>query len=145
MTVPAGESGAAVSMGNTGAVVGAATLLLGTLAGVKRPGIAVTTNLGGKPLTVLDMGANIAPKAEHLVQYGVMGSVYARTPGPARARVALLNIGEERARAPTCKGGLQAAAGAPIESSATSRATTSCATRPRVLVTDGFAATWCSS
>src|SRR5689334_13226528 len=68
-----GLAGAAVSMGNTGAVVGAATLLLGTLPGVKRPGIAVTTNLGGKPLTVLDMGANIAPKAEHLLQYGVMG------------------------------------------------------------------------
>jgi glycerol-3-phosphate acyltransferase PlsX len=87
----AGEAGAAVSMGNTGAVVGAATLGLGTLAGVKRPGIAVTMDLTGHPLTVLDMGANIAPKPEHLYQYGVMGSIYMRDCiGKTEPRVALL-------------------------------------------------------
>jgi glycerol-3-phosphate acyltransferase PlsX len=94
-----GDAGAAVSMGNTGAVVGAATLGLGTLAGVKRPGIAVTLALTGHPLTILDMGANIAPKPEHLFQYGVMGSIYMRdcigTPEP---RVGLLNIGEEESK-----------------------------------------------
>lgn len=91
-----GEAGAAVSMGNTGAVVGAATLMLGTLPGVKRPGIAVTLELTGHPLTLLDMGANIAPKPEHFVQYGVMGSVYMRDClGVQNPRVGLLNIGEE--------------------------------------------------
>lgn len=94
-----GEAGAAVSMGNTGAVVGAATLGLGTLPGVRRPGIAVTLDLTGHPLTLLDMGANIAPKPEHLYQYAVMGSVYTRDClGKSSPRVGLLNIGEEESK-----------------------------------------------
>ncbi|MCE9595007.1 MAG: phosphate acyltransferase PlsX [Planctomycetes bacterium] len=97
--VKKGLAGAAVSMGNTGAMVGAATLMLGTLEGVKRPGIAVAVNLTGKPVTLLDMGANTAPKAQHLVQYGLMGSVYARAClGLAEPRVGLLNIGEEEGK-----------------------------------------------
>ncbi len=51
-----GAAGALVSMGNTGALVAAATRGLGTLSGVKRPGIAVTMDLGGHRITVLDMG-----------------------------------------------------------------------------------------
>ncbi len=91
-----GLAGALVSMGNTGACVGSATLGLKTLAGVKRPGIAVTLELTGKPLTLLDMGANVAPKPEHLHQYAVMGSIYSRQClDVAEPRVALLNVGEE--------------------------------------------------
>jgi len=83
-------------MGNTGALVAAATRGLGTLPGVKRPGIAVTLALHGRPMTILDMGANIAPKPEHLVQYGLMGSVYAKTCLDCESpRIGLLNIGEE--------------------------------------------------
>ncbi|MDB2576551.1 phosphate acyltransferase PlsX [bacterium] len=94
--VKAGLAGAHVSMGNTGAVVGAATVGLKTLDGVRRPGIAVTVRLTGKPVTILDMGANVVPKAEHLVQYGHMGAVLMRDVVKSeRARVALLNIGEE--------------------------------------------------
>ena len=94
--VKAGHAGAFVSMGNTGAVVGAATLGLGTLAGVRRPGIAVTLDLTGRPVTILDMGANIAPKAQHLLQYAIMGAAYQRDClGVERPRVGLLNIGEE--------------------------------------------------
>lgn len=97
--VKSGQAGAAVSMGNTGAVVAAATLGLGTLPGVKRPGIAVTLDLTGHPLTILDMGANIAPKPEHLLQYGVMGSIYMHDCLGKRApRVGLLNIGEEESK-----------------------------------------------
>jgi glycerol-3-phosphate acyltransferase PlsX len=93
------QAGAAVSMGNTGAVVAAATLGLGTLAGVRRPGIAVTLDLTGHPLTILDMGANVAPKPEHLYQYGMMGSVYLRDClGKSSPRVGLLNIGEEEGK-----------------------------------------------
>ena len=99
MAVKEEEAGAMVSMGNTGACVGAATLILGTLEGVRRPGIAITLDLTGKPLTMLDMGANIAPKPEHLLQYGVMGSVYAsRCLGTRAPRIGLLNIGEEEAK-----------------------------------------------
>jgi len=94
--VRAGDAGALVSMGNTGACVGAATLGLGTLEGVRRPGIAITIRLTGAPVTFMDMGANIVCKPEHLLQYGVMGSVFMRdligVPDP---RIGLLNIGEE--------------------------------------------------
>lgn len=97
--VKKGAVGAAVSMGNTGAMVGGATLLLGTLEGVKRPGIAVAVNLTGRPVTILDMGANTAPKAQHLIQYGLMGSVYAKDClGVVEPRVGLLNIGEEEGK-----------------------------------------------
>jgi glycerol-3-phosphate acyltransferase PlsX len=90
------RAGAFVSMGNTGAVVGASTLGLGTLQNVKRPAIAVTLELTGRPLTLLDMGANVAPKPDHLVQSAWMGSIHAKHAlGVNSPRVALLNIGEE--------------------------------------------------
>ena len=93
------RAAAVVGMGNTGACVGAATLGLGTLPGVRRPGMAVTLNRTGQPVTILDMGANIAPKADHLLQYGAMGSVYAQSClGQARPRVGLLNVGEEKGK-----------------------------------------------
>lgn len=96
-----GGAGSVVSMGNTGACVAAATMGLGTLAGVRRPGIAVTLDLTGSPVTLLDMGANIAPKPEHLYQYGVMGSVFAQgclAKAPRAPRVGLLNIGTEEGK-----------------------------------------------
>lgn len=135
-----GEAGAAVSMGNTGAVVGAATLLLGTLPGVKRPGIAVTTNLSGKPLTVIDMGANIAPKAEHLVQYGVMGAVYARDClGQPAPRVALLNIGEEEGKGTDVhKEAFKLLQQAPLEFVGNLEGNDLLQGKAEVLVTDGF-------
>jgi glycerol-3-phosphate acyltransferase PlsX len=94
--VRAGKAGAFVSMGNTGAVVGASTLWLKTLEGVKRPAIAVTLNLTGRPVTLLDMGANVGSKPADLAQNALMGSVYSRDClGVENPRVALLNIGEE--------------------------------------------------
>jgi glycerol-3-phosphate acyltransferase PlsX len=97
--VRAGEAGAVVGMGNTGACVGAATIGLGTLEGIRRPGIAVTLDLFGAPITILDMGANVAPKPEHLLQYGYMGTVHARAClATAEPRVGLLNIGEEEGK-----------------------------------------------
>jgi glycerol-3-phosphate acyltransferase PlsX len=92
-------AGAFVGMGNTGATVGAATLSLGTLPGVRRPGIAVTLDLTGQPVTLLDMGANISPKPQHLYQYGVMGAAYMRAClGQPEPRIGLLNIGEEASK-----------------------------------------------
>ncbi|MEE2941391.1 MAG: phosphate acyltransferase PlsX [Planctomycetota bacterium] len=97
--VKQGAAGAHVSMGNTGAVVGAATVGLKTLPGVRRPGIAVTIEFTGRPVTVLDMGANVAPKPEHLLQYGHMGTIYSRDLlGCDAPRVGLLNIGEEESK-----------------------------------------------
>lgn len=97
--VRAGEAGALVSMGNTGSAVGAATVGLGTLEGVRRPGIAVSLELARQPVTLLDMGANIAPKPQHLFQYGVMGAIYMHSClGVQSPRVGLLNIGEESSK-----------------------------------------------
>lgn len=94
-----GAAGAVISMGNTGAVAASATRVLGTLPGVKRSGIAVTLTLNQHPLTILDVGANTVPKPEHLLQYALMGSVYAREClGIQNPRVALLNIGEEEGK-----------------------------------------------
>jgi len=91
-----GKAGAFISMGNTGAVVGAATLGLGTLEGIRRPGIAITTHMTGRPVTVLDMGANVVPKPAHLLHYALMGSTLASdVDGIKNPRVGLLNIGEE--------------------------------------------------
>jgi glycerol-3-phosphate acyltransferase PlsX len=93
------QAGAVVSMGNTGAVVGASTLGLGTLEGIKRPGIAVTLDLTGHPCTLIDMGANISPKPLHLRQYARMGAVYMKDClGTENPRVGLLNIGEESSK-----------------------------------------------
>ena len=56
----------------------------------------MSLDLGKNPITLLDMGANVVPKAQHLYQYGVMGSVYAHDClGKESPRIALLNIGEE--------------------------------------------------
>lgn len=94
-----GQADALVSMGNTGACVGASTLGLGTLEGVRRPGIAVTLELTGNPLTFLDMGANIATKPHDLREYAAMGTVYMRDClGTSEPRVGLLNVGEEKGK-----------------------------------------------
>jgi glycerol-3-phosphate acyltransferase PlsX len=94
-----GRAAAVVGMGNTGACVGAATLGLGTIPGVRRPGIAVTLNLTGNPVTIVDMGANLTPKADHLRQYGAMGGVYGKAClGQQKPRIGLLNVGEEKGK-----------------------------------------------
>ncbi len=94
--VRSGEAVAMVSAGNTGACVAAATILLGLLPDVRRAGIAVAFKAGERPVVVIDMGANVSSKPEHLIQYGIMASLYARSVlGIANPRVGLLNIGEE--------------------------------------------------
>jgi glycerol-3-phosphate acyltransferase PlsX len=85
-----------VSAGNTGAMVGAATLLVGVLPRVRRPGIAVTFTTAGGPCTLIDVGANIHCQPEDLFVYGEMASCYMQgVLGIERPRVGLLNIGEE--------------------------------------------------
>jgi phosphate acyltransferase len=94
-----GEADAVVSAGNTGAVVCAATLGWGLLEGIERPGIAVVVPSLRGPVMVIDMGANIDPKPNHLFQYGIMGSVYMRhVMGIDNPVVGLLNVGEEETK-----------------------------------------------
>jgi glycerol-3-phosphate acyltransferase PlsX len=91
-----GQASAVVSAGNTGACVAASTILLGHLPRVKRAGIAVAFYAGHRPVVVIDVGANVAAKPEHLMQYGIMASLYAREIlGVDNPRVGLLNVGEE--------------------------------------------------
>ncbi len=91
-----GKADAFVSAGNTGVVVAASLLGLGRLSGVDRPAIAtvVPNEFGG--CVMLDVGANSECKAVNLVQFGIMGSIYARNfLDRKEPRVGLLNIGEE--------------------------------------------------
>ncbi|MFQ5964380.1 MAG: phosphate acyltransferase PlsX [Candidatus Scalinduaceae bacterium] len=90
------EADAIVSAGNTGATVAAATLFLRTLKNVKRPGIAVAIPTLHGTCLVIDAGANIKCKPIHLLQYGIMASVFCSYIfNIEKPRVGLLNIGEE--------------------------------------------------
>jgi glycerol-3-phosphate acyltransferase PlsX len=94
--VKRGEAEAFVSAGNTGAVMATALVVLGPLPGVERPAIAVVVPTSTHQAVLLDAGANVDCKARHLLQFAIMGNVYARDIlGQARPRVGLLSIGEE--------------------------------------------------
>jgi glycerol-3-phosphate acyltransferase PlsX len=95
--VRGGQADALVSAGNTGAVMAVARFGLGTLPSVDRVALAAPfpTSRGGTAV-LLDVGANVDSKPEHLVQFAVMGEIYYRaTFGHRRPRVGLLSIGEE--------------------------------------------------
>lgn len=97
--VSKGEADAAISAGNTGACVAAAQLRMRLLPGIVRPGIAVIMPTFHGPVTICDVGANIAPQPRHLQQYAIMAGAYAHDIcGIANPRVGLLSIGEEDAK-----------------------------------------------
>src|SRR6266849_5117976 len=73
-----GEAAAFVSAGNTGAAMAIAMFVIGVLPGVDRPAIAAVLPNLRKFTILIDAGANVNPKAEHLLQFAVMGHVYAR-------------------------------------------------------------------
>ncbi len=94
--VKAGKADAMISPGNTGGIVAAATLKLGTLPGIERPGIATVIPAPENEFVLLDSGANIECKPVHLVQYAVMGHVYSREIlGHKKPRVGILSVGTE--------------------------------------------------
>jgi glycerol-3-phosphate acyltransferase PlsX len=88
---------AALSGGNTGALMAMSKLALRTMPGIDRPALAaLLPTLGETDVVMLDLGANTECDAQNLVQFAVMGSAYARTVlGIAKPRVKLLNIGTE--------------------------------------------------
>ncbi len=91
-----GGAEALVSAGHTGALVAAATIRLRMLPGVERPGIAAIMPANENHFLVLDAGANVDCDPEHLLHYGIMGSVYSREVLKVKnPRVGLLNIGSE--------------------------------------------------
>ena len=95
--VKSGAAQAALSAGNTGALMAIARYLLKTLEGIERPAIATQLpNARGGATTVLDLGANVDCTAEHLLQFAVMGSALVSVlKNDDEPTVGLLNIGEE--------------------------------------------------
>ena len=98
--IRSGEAGAFVSPGNTGAVMATSLLTLGRIKGVSRPAItSLFPTSTGRPIVVLDVGANVDCKPQHLSQFAVMGAVYSSVIFNLEApRVGLISIGEERSK-----------------------------------------------
>ncbi|MDQ3067792.1 MAG: phosphate acyltransferase PlsX [Actinomycetota bacterium] len=96
LAVADGRADAVVSAGNTGAMLAAGLIHLRRLPGVMRPAIAVPIPTRRGPSVLLDSGANADGRAEHLLQFGIMGAIFAEEileiPNP---EVRLLSIGEE--------------------------------------------------
>jgi len=94
--VKAGVADAAVSAGNTGALMAISRFVLKTLPGIDRPAIATALPTMRGHSYVLDLGANVDCAPEHLLQFGIMGAMLAAAlEHEARPSVGLLNIGEE--------------------------------------------------
>lgn len=92
---------AVVSAGHSGAVMAAALLRLGRLRGIDRPaiGAVLPTLIAGKPVIILDVGANVDCRPKFLEQFAFMGTVYSQyVLGIATPKVGLLNIGEESSK-----------------------------------------------
>ncbi len=95
--VKAGDAGAVVSAGNTGAMMAIAKLALRTMPGIDRPALAaLLPTLGDNDVVMLDLGANTECDTRNLVQFAIMGAAYSRVVTDREApRVRLLNIGTE--------------------------------------------------
>ena len=92
-----GRAAGFVTAGNTGAAMATAKMVLGSLSGVDRPALATVMPTSiGTPCVLLDVGANVDSEAQNLVQFAVMGHMYAKSVlHIANPRVGLLSIGEE--------------------------------------------------
>src|SRR6202011_3875862 len=91
-----GEADAIVSAGHTGAAVAASMIKLRTREGIDRPGVAAVLPTQFNVFVLVDAGANIDARSEHLLQYAIMGSVYSRhVLGYKSPRVGLISLGEE--------------------------------------------------
>ena len=94
--VKSGQARAAISAGNTGALMAIARFVLKTLPGIDRPAIVSALPAVLRPVHMLDLGANAECSAEQLLQFAIMGAaLVTAVHGVERPRVALLNIGSE--------------------------------------------------
>ena len=94
-----GRASALFSAGHTGASLMAAHAVFGRLPGVDRPALATIIPTRQRPAVLLDSGANVESRPQHLVQFAVMGVAYARVAlGCAEPRVGLLSVGEEETK-----------------------------------------------
>lgn len=94
--VRSGECGSFVSAGNSGAVMAVSVVTLGNLSGIERPAIALEVPSARSPVTLLDAGANVECTPLNLVQFAVMGDVFARAVrGLVSPRIGVVSNGEE--------------------------------------------------
>lgn len=97
-----GEADAIISAGNTGALLTAGTLIIGRMKGIERPGLMANlpnVSSPGQSWLLIDAGANADSKPNHLLQYGIMASAYAKAvQNKLKPRVALLNNGTEASK-----------------------------------------------
>lgn len=97
--VKEGRASAAISAGNSGAMMAHALFGLGRIRGIDRPGLGIPFPTRSGQCLLLDVGANADCRPQHLVQFALMGSVYAeRVYGIAHPRVGILSIGEEEGK-----------------------------------------------
>lgn len=142
--VKAGEAQAALSAGNTGALMAMSKLALRTMPGIDRPALAaLLPSLGENDVVMLDLGANTECDAENLVQFAVMGAAYARTVlDIPRPRTALLNIGSEEMKGTgllkDAAARLRAAEAIPLEFTGFIEGDRMSRGHVDVIVTDGF-------
>ena len=94
-----GQADTVISAGNTGACVAAFQMRMRNLPGINRPGIAVVFPTFEGPVTICDVGANIACKPMNLYQYAIMSGIYSKhVLGIENPRVGLMSIGSEEAK-----------------------------------------------
>src|SRR5438045_3955966 len=97
--VARGEARALFSAGHTGATVVAAHGAFGMIPGIDRPALATTIPTRGRAAVLLDAGASVECRPQHLLQFAIMGSIYAhQVLTVERPRVGLLSIGEEASK-----------------------------------------------
>ncbi len=95
-----GDAMGVLSIGNTGALLVLARHLLGTLEGIERPALATQLPTRGKPLLMLDLGANLSVNAMQLAQLALMAVAWYRAGNISDPAVGLLNIGSEPGKGP---------------------------------------------
>ncbi len=94
--VAAGEASGVVSAGNTGALLALCKIVLKTLPGIDRPAMAAISPSARGDVVMLDLGANMACTARNLIEFAIMGDVFARTVfGLTAPTLGLLNVGTE--------------------------------------------------
>lgn len=139
--VKEGRADACVSAGNTGALVVAGLLIVGRMKGIERPALSPTLPTANQEgFLLLDAGANVDASAKNLLQYGVMGSIYAeKVRGIKNPRIGLLNVGTEEGKGNTvAKESFELLQKAPINFIGNIEARDLLGGIADVVVTDGF-------
>ncbi|WP_430785997.1 phosphate acyltransferase PlsX [Virgibacillus flavescens] len=139
--VKEGRADACISAGNTGALMSAGLFGVGRISGIDRPALSPTLpTIDGKGFVLLDVGANVDAKAQHLLQYGIMGSIYTeRVRGIKNPTVGLMNIGTEEGKGnDLTKKAFELLSDAPINFIGNVEARDLLNGAANVVVTDGF-------